>query len=165
MFESNFSEQRASVSTVTGFGTKVAWIFVESEPFTLPRNPRHLLLQDTLQFLSSIVTVRSSIQIFHISANMHTSLTSYAAAVLAISLPATNAFWRLECDGSVGLARVDPLMDFGGLSDHIHTIKGGSGKHKTGPQICLTSHGGFVTPHVRPYIQSLWRGRCSRSTF
>lgn len=63
---------------------------------------------------------------------MRASSASCAAAVLAASLPATNAFWRLECDGSVGLARVDPLMDFGGLSDHIHTIKGGSGKHKSG---------------------------------
>ncbi|KAL8711751.1 MAG: hypothetical protein Q9220_003922 [cf. Caloplaca sp. 1 TL-2023] len=49
-----------------------------------------------------------------------------ASATLALFTPAINAFWRLECDGSVGLARIDPLMDFGGLSDHVHTIKGGS---------------------------------------
>ena len=59
---------------------------------------------------------------------MHTTLRSFAAAAVSISLPAVNAFWRLECDGSVGTARIDPLMDFGGTSDHIHSIKGGSGK-------------------------------------
>ncbi|KAL9009588.1 MAG: hypothetical protein Q9173_005394 [Seirophora scorigena] len=58
---------------------------------------------------------------------MYRSIANCAAAVLALSsVPATNAFWRLECSGSVGLARIDPLMDFGGLSDHVHTIKGGS---------------------------------------
>ncbi|KAL9598292.1 MAG: hypothetical protein Q9219_004593 [cf. Caloplaca sp. 3 TL-2023] len=57
---------------------------------------------------------------------MHTNLHNFAATALAIAIPAANAFWRLECDGSVGTARIDPLMDFGGLSDHIHSIKGGS---------------------------------------
>lgn len=63
---------------------------------------------------------------------MHIPISSYAAAAaaLAFSIPAANAFWRLECDGSVGMARIDPLMDFGGLSDHVHTIKGGSGKYQ-----------------------------------
>lgn len=63
---------------------------------------------------------------------MYRSIANCAAAVLALSaVPATNAFWRLECSGSVGLARIDPLMDFGGLSGHIHTIKGGSGTCQT----------------------------------
>ena len=50
------------------------------------------------------------------------------AIVFLLSFGSANAFWRLECDGSVGLARMDPLMDFGSLSDHVHSIKGGSGK-------------------------------------
>lgn len=50
-----------------------------------------------------------------------------ALAAVAFCTPAANAFWRLECAGSVGLARIDPLMDFGGLSDHVHILKGGSG--------------------------------------
>ncbi|KAL9006607.1 MAG: hypothetical protein Q9188_000644 [Gyalolechia gomerana] len=57
---------------------------------------------------------------------MYNTVRSIAAVALTISLPSANAFWRLECDGSVGTARIDPLMDFDGLSDHIHTIKGGS---------------------------------------
>lgn len=59
---------------------------------------------------------------------MYNTVRSIAAVALTILLPSANAFWRLECDGSVGTARIDPLMDFDGLSDHIHTIKGGSGK-------------------------------------
>lgn len=47
---------------------------------------------------------------------------------LLLTFKAVNAFWRLECDGSVGLARIDPLMDYGRAADHVHTIKGGSGK-------------------------------------
>ena len=50
------------------------------------------------------------------------------AVLFLLTFGSANAFWRLECDGSVGLARIDPLMDFGSLSDHVHSIKGGSGK-------------------------------------
>lgn len=55
-------------------------------------------------------------------------LSRVALTALVLSAGAVDAFWRLECDGSVGVARVDPLMDFGGVSDHVHAIKGGSGK-------------------------------------
>ncbi|KAI4180701.1 MAG: hypothetical protein L6R41_007056 [Letrouitia leprolyta] len=57
---------------------------------------------------------------------MYNTIRSIAAITLTLALPSVNAFWRLECDGAVGTARIDPLMDFDGLSDHIHTIKGGS---------------------------------------
>ena len=50
------------------------------------------------------------------------------AAYILLSLQGVYAFWRLECDGSVGLARIDPLMDYGRVADHVHSIKGGSGK-------------------------------------
>lgn len=39
-----------------------------------------------------------------------------------------DAFWRLLCRSSVGLARMDPIMNPGDVSDHVHTIKGGSGE-------------------------------------
>ena len=52
-----------------------------------------------------------------------------ALTVLALSVTQANAFWRLECEGSTGIARLDPLMSFGGIGDHVHSIKGGSGKH------------------------------------
>lgn len=54
---------------------------------------------------------------------------SIAKAIVFLFLTTTvNAFWRLLCDGSVGVARIDPLIAPGGLSDHVHSIKGGSGK-------------------------------------
>ena len=62
------------------------------------------------------------------------------ATVLLLNIGSASAFWRLECDGSVGLARMDPLMDFGRAADHVHTIKGGSGKFS--PQLALCNHTG-----------------------
>ncbi|KAI0835291.1 hypothetical protein F5Y06DRAFT_137624 [Hypoxylon sp. FL0890] len=37
------------------------------------------------------------------------------------------AFWRMECRGRSGLARMDPIMDAGVVSPHIHTVHGSSG--------------------------------------
>lgn len=62
------------------------------------------------------------------------------ATILLLNIGSASAFWRLECDGSVGLARMDPLMDFGRAADHVHTIKGGSGKFS--PQLALCNHTG-----------------------
>ncbi|EAW14810.1 DUF1996 domain-containing protein [Aspergillus clavatus NRRL 1] len=36
----------------------------------------------------------------------------------------TDAFWRLPCRGRSGLARIDPLMDPGRPSSHVHTVHG-----------------------------------------
>ncbi|KAL5350457.1 hypothetical protein ACLOAV_004025 [Pseudogymnoascus australis] len=47
-----------------------------------------------------------------------------AAAVLAGS---ADAFWRMECRGRSGLARLDPLVNPGVASTHAHTIFGSSG--------------------------------------
>ncbi|PLB51955.1 hypothetical protein P170DRAFT_422884 [Aspergillus steynii IBT 23096] len=37
-----------------------------------------------------------------------------------------DAFWRLPCRGRSGLARMDPLMDPGKPSNHVHAIHGAS---------------------------------------
>ncbi|KAI5867207.1 hypothetical protein GGS23DRAFT_166100 [Durotheca rogersii] len=37
------------------------------------------------------------------------------------------AFWRMECRGRTGLARMDPIMDPGVVSPHIHAVHGSSG--------------------------------------
>lgn len=55
------------------------------------------------------------------------------AVLLLLNLGHANAFWRLLCDGSVGLARMDPLMNYGTVGDHVHSIKGGSGKSRHQP--------------------------------
>lgn len=39
------------------------------------------------------------------------------------------AFWRLPCPRQIGVARVDPLLAAGAISDHAHTIHGGNSKY------------------------------------
>lgn len=48
--------------------------------------------------------------------------------VVLLNAACADAFWRLLCRGSVGLARMDPIVNPGDVSDHVHTIKGGSGE-------------------------------------
>ena len=50
-------------------------------------------------------------------------------AILALAFEA-DAFWRLECRGRVGLARIDPLVNFGKPSQHVHAIHGSSGEFR-----------------------------------
>ncbi|KAF5021363.1 hypothetical protein F66182_6591 [Fusarium sp. NRRL 66182] len=38
-----------------------------------------------------------------------------------------HAFWRMECPGRVGLARIDPIINPGDISKHAHSIHGSSG--------------------------------------
>ncbi|KAF2091052.1 hypothetical protein K490DRAFT_2249, partial [Saccharata proteae CBS 121410] len=38
---------------------------------------------------------------------------------------AADAFWRMPCRGRTGLARLDPIMDYGEISGHSHTVQGG----------------------------------------
>ncbi|KAL1839072.1 hypothetical protein VTJ49DRAFT_1902 [Mycothermus thermophilus] len=52
--------------------------------------------------------------------------SSISLAILS-SLGGAHAFWRMECRGRVGLARLDPLVDPGTLSQHVHAIHGSSG--------------------------------------
>ncbi|KAL8878557.1 MAG: hypothetical protein Q9198_003654 [Flavoplaca austrocitrina] len=54
------------------------------------------------------------------------SFNRAAVAALTLGSNAVDAFWRLECPGSIGLARIDPLMDYDGVSGHVHALKGGS---------------------------------------
>ncbi|KAI0490552.1 hypothetical protein F4859DRAFT_12105 [Xylaria cf. heliscus] len=54
------------------------------------------------------------------------SRTLATLAIIGMS-PVTEAFWRMECRGSTGLARIDPIVDFGVISGHAHTVHGSSG--------------------------------------
>ena len=77
---------------------------------------------------------------------MHT-FTFTIVSALALFGAFVQAFWRLECQGNSGLARymwlcpsfishsnaafdnsIDPLMAYNTIGDHVHSIKGGSGK-------------------------------------
>lgn len=55
-------------------------------------------------------------------------LSRAAVAALTLSNVAT-AFWRMPCHGRTGLARIDPLVDTGKISEHAHSIHGGSSKY------------------------------------
>ncbi|KAK4191702.1 hypothetical protein QBC35DRAFT_295953 [Podospora australis] len=52
--------------------------------------------------------------------------TATTLSVLA-SIGTASAFWRMECRGRVGLARIDPLITPGEASAHVHAIHGSSG--------------------------------------
>lgn len=38
------------------------------------------------------------------------------------------AFWRMECRGTTGQARIDPLISPGKVADHAHEIFGSGGE-------------------------------------
>ncbi|KAI0443901.1 hypothetical protein F4803DRAFT_287540 [Xylaria telfairii] len=54
------------------------------------------------------------------------SRTLATLAIIGMS-SVTDAFWRMECRGSTGLARIDPIVDLGKISPHAHTVHGSSG--------------------------------------
>ncbi|KAI1340866.1 hypothetical protein F5Y15DRAFT_34570 [Xylariaceae sp. FL0016] len=49
------------------------------------------------------------------------------AALALMGASSVDAFWRMECRGRTGLARIDPIMDSGTVSSHVHTVHGSSG--------------------------------------
>lgn len=52
------------------------------------------------------------------------SLSAAAVALSALVDPAA-AFWRLPCQGRLAVARMDPIVNPGEVSPHIHAIHGG----------------------------------------
>ena len=48
---------------------------------------------------------------------------------LFICIHTAFAFWRLPCPRQIGIARVDPLVAAGAISEHAHTIHGGNSKY------------------------------------
>ncbi|KAI0914224.1 hypothetical protein F4823DRAFT_395083 [Ustulina deusta] len=54
------------------------------------------------------------------------SKTLAMLAILGIS-SVTEAFWRMECRGNTGVARIDPIVDFAKVAGHAHTVQGSSG--------------------------------------
>lgn len=51
------------------------------------------------------------------------SLALFLFGLLLVPTP-VSAFWRLLCHGQVGVVRIDPLADFGMISDHAHAVHG-----------------------------------------
>ncbi|EYE98561.1 DUF1996 domain-containing protein [Aspergillus ruber CBS 135680] len=54
------------------------------------------------------------------SGRLNVGFVSYLAAFAGMA----DAFWRMPCRGRSGLARMDPLMDPGETSYHVHTVHG-----------------------------------------
>ena len=54
-------------------------------------------------------------------------LTKSLLAASAGLVGSAHAFWRMECPGRVGLARMDPIVNFGDTSAHAHSVFGSSG--------------------------------------
>lgn len=52
-------------------------------------------------------------------------------AVTAGLVASADAFWRMECQGRVGLARMDPIVYPGSDSPHMHAIHGSSAFSET----------------------------------
>ncbi|KAJ5177190.1 uncharacterized protein N7482_003067 [Penicillium canariense] len=52
-------------------------------------------------------------------------LTAALAAYSTLFPAFTTAFWRLPCRGRTGVARLDPIVDPGEISSHVHSIHGG----------------------------------------
>ncbi|KAI6093158.1 hypothetical protein F4821DRAFT_76382 [Hypoxylon rubiginosum] len=48
-------------------------------------------------------------------------------SVLFGTFNAVSAFWRMECHGRTGVARIDPIMDVGVIAPHVHVVHGSSG--------------------------------------
>lgn len=49
------------------------------------------------------------------------------SATVALFGGQAAAFWRMECRGTTGQARIDPLMYPGKVEGHAHQIFGSSG--------------------------------------
>lgn len=58
-------------------------------------------------------------RISRLNAGFVTGLAAFAGVA--------DAFWRLPCRGRAGLARMDPLMDPGEPSYHVHSVHGSGG--------------------------------------
>lgn len=49
-------------------------------------------------------------------------------ATVALMGGQASAFWRMECRGTTGQARIDPLISPGTVADHAHQIFGSGGE-------------------------------------
>ena len=51
-----------------------------------------------------------------------------------------EALWRLQCEGVVALAPIDPIMSPGETSSHVHTVKGSNGMFVLQPRLNRLNH-------------------------
>ncbi|KAI0169562.1 hypothetical protein GGR52DRAFT_550557 [Hypoxylon sp. FL1284] len=68
---------------------------------------------------------------------------------------AASAFWRMECRGRTGVARIDPIMDAGTVSPHIHVVHGSSGFSMSSTFVDL-SGGSCTSCAVKQDMSAYW---------
>jgi len=57
-------------------------------------------------------------------------VSAAALSILAFAAPSA-AYWRMPCPGRVVTERIDPIIDPGQVSGHVHTVSGGNGLNFT----------------------------------
>ncbi|KAF2225976.1 hypothetical protein BDZ85DRAFT_193191, partial [Elsinoe ampelina] len=57
---------------------------------------------------------------------MHFNNVVSAAISLAALAAPVDAFWRMSCPGRIMTSRMDPIVNPGAISGHVHTISGGN---------------------------------------
>ncbi|RDA90227.1 hypothetical protein CP533_1081 [Ophiocordyceps camponoti-saundersi (nom. inval.)] len=73
----------------------------------------------------------------------------------AAFIAGANAFWRMECPGRVGLARIDPIVNPDEVSNHVHSIGGSSAFSENSSYADLT-HGKCTSCRVKQDMSSYW---------
>ena len=58
---------------------------------------------------------------------MHASALTLAFGLVASLAAPTSAFFRMSCPGRLVRERLDPIVNPGAVSGHLHTISGGAG--------------------------------------
>lgn len=53
----------------------------------------------------------------------------------------SEAFWRMPCRSRTGLARIDPIISSGTVSEHAHAIHGGNSESSHSHPARFADHG------------------------
>ncbi|TKA69267.1 hypothetical protein B0A55_08110 [Friedmanniomyces simplex] len=84
-------------------------------------------------------------------------MRSQATLTTALALVSTvSAFWRMPCRSQTGVGRLDPIMDSGEVSDHVHTIHGGGGFGFDADYATLNATGSCTSCEVTQDHSAYW---------
>ncbi|KAK3696339.1 hypothetical protein LTR37_018004 [Vermiconidia calcicola] len=85
---------------------------------------------------------------------MKTSPATLSAALAFVG--SVSAFWRMPCRFQTGIGRIDPIVDPGAVSAHVHTITGSSGFSPTADFESLTADGTCTACSVTQDHSAYW---------
>lgn len=78
------------------------------------------------------------------------------AVLLLTSSPGVDAFWRLLCHGTLGTARIDPIVSHGEIAAHAHMIAGASSKSNPAQLLHLSTANGHQISASSLTLQTSW---------